>query len=119
MACTAIDDPCFVAGDDVFYDVVFTDSDDNPIDLTGATAKMDLRETVTDADPVAQSLSGGIVTPLAGAMRFTLTDVQSAALLPRNTESKLWAHSVKITFSDATEQTILSGMFQLTQAATA
>ncbi len=117
VACVGEDNPCFVAGDDLFYDVIFTDSDDVAIDLTGATAVMDLRDPVTNA-AVAQSMSGGIVTPLGGAMRFTLTDVETAALLPREDESKSWAFSVKLTFSDETEQTILAGNLQLTQAAT-
>jgi len=119
MACTAEDNPCFVAGDDLSYKAQFTDSEEVGRDLTGATAKMDLREIVTDADPVAQSLSGGIVTPLTGSMIFTLTDDETKALLPRNTESKTWAFSIKIFFADATELTILSGLLQLTQAATA
>ena len=117
MPCTAEDNPCFVAGDDLFYDVQLTDSDDVGIDLTGASAKMDLRDGVTNA-AVAQGMTGGIVTALTGSMRFTLTDVETAALLPRADESKSWAFSVKITYSDNTEQTILSGSLKLTQAAT-
>lgn len=117
MVCVAEDNPCFVAGDDVNYDVIFTDSDDAAIDLTGATALMELRENVTDV-AVADTMNGGIVTPLEGAMRFTLSDTESAALLPRAQATKSWDFSVKITFSDNTEQTILAGKFKLDQAAT-
>lgn len=118
MSCPGSDSPCFVAGDDLYYDITFTDSDDVAKDLTGATALMDLREAVTDV-AVAQAMSGGIVTPLEGAMRFTLTDVETAALLPRAELSKSWSFSVKLTYSDATEQTILVGTLKLEQAATA
>jgi len=52
-------------------------------------------------------------------MRFTLTDDETKALLPRAEATRSWAHSVKITFSDATEQTILAGRLQLDQASTA
>jgi len=118
MTCVAEDNPCFIAGDDLFYDVQFTDSEGVGRNLTGATAKMELRENVTDT-AVAQLMSGGIITPLTGSMRFTLTDDQTLALLPRAEETKSWAHSVKITFSDNTEQTILAGRLQLDQASTA
>ena len=117
MACVAEDNPCFVAGDDLFYDIIFTDSDEVAIDLTGATADMDLRDPVTNA-VVAQVMSGGIVTPLEGAMRFTLTDIETAALLPRTEDSASWAFSVKLKYLDGTKQTILAGMLKLTQAAT-
>lgn len=117
MACIAEDNPCFIAGDDLYYDVQYTDSDEVGKNLTGATAKMDLREAVTDAT-VAQAMSGGILTASTGSMRFTLTDAQTATLLPRAETSKTWVFSVKITFSDATEKTILTGALTLHQAAT-
>jgi len=118
MTCTAEDNPCFIGGDDLFYDVQFVDSDGEGIDLTGASAKMELRDKVTDV-AVVQLMSGGIVTPLTGSMRFTLTDDETLVLLPRAQETRSFAHSVKLTFSDATEQTILAGILQLDQAATA
>ena len=118
MACVGEDNPCFIAGDDLYYDITFTEVDGTLKDLTGATAAMDLRDGVTNA-AVAQAMTGGIVTPLEGAMRFTLTDVETAALLARTETSASWAFSVKLTYSDATEQTILVGNLTLEQAATA
>ena len=44
MACVGNDNPCFIGGDDLTYPVQFLLSDgETPIDLTGASAKMDLR----------------------------------------------------------------------------
>ena len=119
MACVGNDNPCFIAGDDVIYSLQFFESDgETAINLTGATAKMDLRVSVTNAS-VVQAMSGGIVSALLGQMEFTLTDAETATLLPRATESTSWAFSVKITYSDASEETILAGTFTLDQAATA
>ncbi len=118
MACIAQNNPCFIAGDNIYYDLTFTESDKvTPIDLTGAAAKMELRDSVTDAS-VVQLMSGGIVTPTEGTMRFTLTDTESAALLPRSDTSRALAYSVKLTYSDSTEETIIGGSLTLEQAAT-
>jgi len=118
MSCPGTDDPCFVAGDDLIYSLQFVENDEvTPKDLTGATAKMDLRETVTNP-VVAQSLNGGIIAPLLGQMEFTLTDAETAALLPRAQTSKTWDFSVKITYQDLSEETILTGKLKLEQAAT-
>lgn len=117
MACVGTDSPCFIAGDDLYYPLEFQDSDGVPYDLTGATAKMDLRDLVTSVS-VAQSMAGGITVPLLGQMAFTLTDVETAALVPRAESSRSFIFSVKLTYLDATEQTILTGSLELEQAAT-
>tara|TARA_R110002020_G_scaffold302123_1_gene517528 strand:+ start:35 stop:394 length:360 start_codon:yes stop_codon:yes gene_type:complete len=118
MACVASDNPCVIAGDDLIYALTYTEADKiTPIPLTGATAKMDLRESVTDV-AVAQSMSGGITSATEGKMEFTLTDVETAALLPRSEVSKNFTFSVKITFQDSSEQTILTGLYSFEQAAT-
>ena len=118
MACVAEDNPCFIAGDDVYYDLTFTDIDSVAKDLTGATAVMELKDAATDVSAV-DTMNGGIVTPLSGQMRFTLTDTESALLCPRAEPSHAYVFSVKITYSDATEETILVGTVTFEQAATA
>ncbi|HHZ69603.1 MAG TPA: hypothetical protein EYN54_04820 [Methylococcaceae bacterium] len=117
MACVGTDMPCLIAGDDFYYPVQFTDSSEVPRDLTGATAKMDLRDEATNSS-VVQSMSGGITDPLLGYMLFTLTDGETAALLPRAQASRVLVFSVKLTYSDNTEQTILTGSLNLEQAVT-
>ena len=118
MSCVGTDNPCTIAGDDFSYPVEFADSDGNPRDLTGATALMELREAATSAT-VTETMSGGITDPTLGLMLFTLTDVQTAALLPRAEASKFLVFSIKLTYSDTTEQTIVTGTLALEQAATA
>lgn len=118
MAFVGTDNIERIAGDDIYYPLEYADSDGVGFDLTGATAKMDLRDPVTNA-VVAQSMTGGITDAANGVMLFTLTDVESAALLPRADLTISFTFSVKITFADLKEQTILTGNFVLTQAATA
>lgn len=118
MACAGTDSPCVIAGDDWNYNLLYTESDETiPIDLTGATVLLQFRDSVTDV-AIVETASGGIINAALGQMLFTLTDVQTAALLPRAQESRNLVFSVKVTFSDLTEQTILTGVFSLEQAAT-
>ena len=120
MACPSTYDFCGIAGDDHAVDFTWTESDGlTAIDLTGATALMDLRETTTSVDPVAQAMTGGVLVATSGTMRFTLTDTETAALLPRATATQVWVYSVKLTYADATEQTIITGNYTITQASTA
>lgn len=118
MSCVANYDLCWIAGDDIYFDLQYLESDgETPIDLTGATAKMELRDAVTDAS-VVDTMNGGIINVLTGQMRFTLTDTETAALLPRADASRTLQYSVKLTYSDASEQTILTGAVALHQVAT-
>ena len=119
MACVGTDNPCFIAGDDLLYAIQRTENDKvTPIDLTGATAKMDLKDAVTDV-AVVKTMSGGIVDAANGLIHFTLTDDETEALLPRAEVSNSWVFSVKLTYSDASERTILAGTLTLEQVATA
>jgi hypothetical protein len=59
--------------------VVYEDSNGNPIDLTGYTAKMQLRRKFDSSTAVLtlQSPSSGIViTPLTGTLQLTATTAQ-------------------------------------------
>ena len=119
MACTGSDSPCAVAGDDFYYDIQFTEEDEiTPIDLTGSVALMDLRDSAVSAS-VVQAMSGGITDAFNGWMRFYLTDAQTAALLDRAEATRTLTFSIKITYSDATKETILIGTLLLEQVATA
>lgn len=119
MACVANYDLCWISNDDIYFDLQYLESDgETPIDLTGATALMELRDSVTDAS-VVDTMNGGIINAANGQMRFTLTDTETAALLPRAQASRTLEYSVKLTYSDASKQTILTGKATLNQVATA
>ena len=67
--------------------IVYEDSNGNPIDLTGYTASMQLREQAVSPNPAALTLtspSGGIViTPLTGTLAITMTTAQTNDLSAR------------------------------------
>jgi hypothetical protein len=117
MGCPKTYDFCGIADDDHAVSFIWTENDGTPIDLTGAAARMDLRELVTDV-AVAQSMSGGITDATNGVIIFTLTDTQTALLLPRAVTSQTWVYSVKLTYADLTEQTIVTGNYKIEQAST-
>lgn len=67
----------------VFYiNMLYQDPNGDPIDLTGMTARMQLRRTYnTPAELTLTSPSNGIViTPLIGKIAVTITDEQTGAL---------------------------------------
>lgn len=118
MTCVANDTFCKPAGDTTDYDVQYVESDGvTPIDLTGAVAKMSLKDAATDT-VVVEDMSGGITDAEQGMMRFSLTKTETAALLPRPEASRALAYSVRITYADTTSETILTGTFTLEQVAT-
>jgi hypothetical protein len=119
MSCTGTDSPCVVAGDSFSYDSTFKQNDEiEAVNLTGATATMDLRDAVTDA-AIVISMSGGIIDAEQGEMQFTLTKTQTAALLVRTLESRSLVFSIRIEYQDLTVETILTGTMTIHQVATA
>jgi hypothetical protein len=75
--------------------VTYTDSNGTPINLTGYTAAMQVRQQYSsaDADLTLTSPSGGIViTPLTGVIVITMTATQTAAL-----EEGYYVYDVELT----------------------
>lgn len=108
-----------IAGDDFYFPFIFTEQGGiTPVDLTGATAVMEIRESAT-SPTVAVTMTGGITDAVNGVVLFSLTDVETNALLPRAEAGKIYSSSVKLTYSDLTEETILIVSFPVQQVATA
>jgi len=75
--------------------VTYTDSTGAPINLTGYTAAMQVRQQYnsTDADLTLTSPNGGIViTPLTGVIVITMTATQTASL-----EEGFYVYDVELT----------------------
>lgn len=75
--------------------VTYKDSAGTPINLTGYTAAMQVRQQYSsaDADLTLTSPSGGIViTPLTGVVTITMTAAQTAAL-----EEGYYVYDVELT----------------------
>lgn len=110
MACPEVAALCFVAGDTIEINWQYTASDgETPIDLTGATAQMQLLDKITDLVQVVD-MTGGLTDPVSGTGSFSLTNVQSQALLPvgsgDNDDSIKFVSVVLLTFADTTTKTI-------------
>ena len=109
MACPDSVSLCFVANDTMTINWQYTEVDKiTPIDLTGATAEMQLLNKITDTTSV-QVMTGGITDPLLGFGVFSLTKSETQALLPivqDENESITFVSVVKLTFADTTTKTI-------------
>ena len=110
MACPAQVSLCFVAGDTITINWQYTEVDgETAIDLTGATARMQLLDKITDAAQVID-MTGGLTDEPNGIGSFSLTKVQSQALLPIGTGTGsaeiIFVSVINLEFSDATSTTI-------------
>jgi len=64
--------------------IIYTDSNDVPVPLTGYTAKMDIKERLDSTTPILQLATGGsgiIITPAAGQIDIKILDAQTAGIL--------------------------------------
>lgn len=78
--------------------IIWADSSGNPIDLTGYSAAMQLREQASSPNPSALNLTssnGGItITPLAGEMDILMTTAQTGAL-----DARFYVYDLEIALS--------------------
>lgn len=108
MACVQFGQTCFTAGDTVTIDWQWTTDEGVPIDLTGATAQMQLLEKITDISQVID-MTGGITNETNGSGTFSLTNTESQTLLPIVADgpaSKQYTSKIRFTYSDTTTQSV-------------
>lgn len=109
MACVDFVQTCFTAGDTVNIDFqYFEDDGETPIDLTGATAKMQLLSALGDLVQ-ADDFNGGITTPVSGQGTFSLSAAESQALLPLVADAPttlIYISKLQFTFADTTVKTV-------------
>lgn len=108
MACVQFADTCFTAGDTITIDWQYTTDEGVPIDLTGATAQMQLLDAITDVAQVID-MTGGIVNPTNGSGTFSLTKVQSQGLLPIIADgpaNKKLVSKIRFEFADTTTKSV-------------
>lgn len=109
MPCVEFATICFTAGDTVNIDFQYLEDDgETPIDITGATAEMQLLNDITDVTQV-DDLNGGITDAPNGSGRFSLSNTESQALLPivvDGPESIAFVSKLRFTFADATTKSV-------------
>ena len=72
----------FYRGDDIPFTFTFTDEVPNPVDLTGKTVYFTIKLTPTTADADADYRGEFTTGGADGIATFTMTQAESAALLP-------------------------------------
>ncbi|MCP4987568.1 MAG: hypothetical protein GY928_16375 [Colwellia sp.] len=104
MACVNYENLCYMAGATVNIDFqVLEDDEVTPVDLAGATIELSLLNTLQDITSV-EDFSGGITDAENGSGRFSLTKIQSQALLPigNGDDSIAFKSTMKIEYADTT-----------------
>lgn len=108
MACVQFADTCFTAGDTITLDWQYTTDEGVAIDLTGATAQMQLLDAITDVAQVID-MTGGVVNAANGSGTFSLTKAESQSLLPiteGGASSRKLVSKVRIEFADTTTKSV-------------
>lgn len=103
-------------GADYQQELVYSDPDDVPINLTGYTAQMQVRPSVAAADVIADltTENGGItIAGVLGKITLALTNTQTAALTPGQ-----YVYDIKLISGSGFESILLSGNFIVVEAVT-
>ena len=98
------------AGDDDPFTVRWKEDDGTPIDLTGSTAKMQLK--LEPCGTVVLELIGIIDTPTSGEIIFDFTSANTAALII-DCQTTCYKYDVEITQSGGDIITILRGLVRV------
>jgi hypothetical protein len=86
--------------------IVYKDPQGVPIDLTGYSAAMQLREQSSSPNPAPLTLTSGVgggivITPLAGQLDITITTAQATAL-----EARFYVYDLELTLSGVVSRII-------------
>jgi hypothetical protein len=92
--------------------VEYKDSQDNPINLTGSSAKMQVRDG-TSASKLASPLGGIVIDPLLGKITVTMTPTQTNKLFyPKS------AYDLILVDSNSNRIKIIEGFLTLNKTVT-
>lgn len=108
-------------GADFSEPVTLKDSNGDPIDLTGASARLqarrDISDTLTTLD--LNSATGGIVLGgIAGTVQLVVNGATTAALPNIDWDGEVWCHDLLLTFQDGTKQRTYQGAIIVSPAVT-
>ncbi len=96
--------------------LVWKDANDDPIDLTGFTARMQVRRTVDETgEPLLELTDGDGITlgeadPTDGVILLELEATQTAAL-PATPSDRKWRYDLELVPSDAHVRRLMMGKF--------
>lgn len=77
---------------------LFVDGDDLPIDLSGKTARMQVRESIDSQDIIFELATGaGITLGADGLLTFDMSAADTAALAVGQYDPQQWVYDLEIT----------------------
>ena len=77
---------------------LFVDGDDLPIDLSGKTARMQVRESIDSQDTIFELATGaGITLGADGLLTFNMSAADTAALAVGQYDPQQWVYDLEIT----------------------
>lgn len=95
-------------GDTLHLEILWTDSEGAPVDMTGCSARMQLRVTPTSAVVLDLSTENGRIALAAGAITL---DVDAATMQGLTCEAG--SFDLQVTYADGRVATILGGKFRV------
>tara|TARA_R110000803_G_scaffold13482_1_gene37850 strand:- start:1671 stop:2024 length:354 start_codon:yes stop_codon:yes gene_type:complete len=107
MSTPASKDLKFYSGDDQVIQFVAKDSSKQIIDLTGATAKMQLKVKRDDVGYVMEQV--GVVVGVEGKVTITFTPAEVDSLGSSQGDTKSYLYDIQLTLIDTTVVTVLAG----------
>lgn len=104
----------FQQGDTWAREIEWTNDDDTPVDLTGATARMQLRSSVNSPQVVLELTSeDGIAVDPAGKLTIQVA-APMTALMPAG----LGVYDLEVSFPSEVVQTVIRGSYIVTPEVT-
>lgn len=111
MALPITHDVTFYAGDDDEFILIYEDPLDTPVDISGSTARMQIRRRVS-SDTVELELTAIIDGP-AGKLTFAILGTDMAALNPENAKTEAYVYDVELTTPGPNVTTLAKGCFHV------
>lgn len=97
----------FYSGDDDELKFVIKDSNGAVVDLTGATARFQVRVATNSALPLLDI--AGVIDGPAGEITFPITPANTAALTPDDTGPIQYVHDIELIKANSDVQTLFRG----------
>ena len=107
MSTPAVKDLTFYSGDDQVIQFVAKDAAKTVVDLTGATAKMQLKISKSEDSYVMEKV--GAVVGNLGQVTITYTPADVIALSGGGANPKSYVYDIQLTLADTTVVTVLTG----------
>ena len=98
---------CWVGGDTESYIIRYKDSAGEPINLTGATAEMEIQKSFRDSAPVIPAKIATI-TPAEGLIEFNYSPTDTATLLG-DAQKVRYVYDTQITLANSDVKTLTGG----------